>query len=506
MYIFALNLKNEKMKKTAIVLFLCLQSIFAQEITLNWAEKIPTKGYLTLLGGKKGLFYTTHINTKDQLIGRTYDKELKLKNEKIIDFKLANKEFQYLGAYFLKNGILHFIYENLRKQEKDYIYTGVTDFNLNTPDKLNVIDEAIESDKSVNMGTRSISPDSTKVLIYHENIPQKKEPSILVYKVYNSEIEDVINEGAVSLPIKSKNYFTEDVKVDNLGNVYVLAKITKERSEREKNHSEYFYKMVVFGKNKTVKEFDFDYQDNDISYIDMIAHKNNTFFCTGFLTNIKGGKKKLLSDEMFFASFDCNTLKLGESKMLKVDGLYPEEVKKSEDFVPYKIRKIYPKKDGGFSIVAEQYKLVTHTNCSQYGCNTTYDYYYCDIACIQTDSKMAIKSVTRVPKYQRNAGNPSITSTFKNDVTYVIYEDLTSNLGAESDKKTKKSSKSVFSSDSKNSLLILKINPNGEFKKEEIFGYKQSKIRPKMIYSIEINPGEILLNANDQIGLLKIGN
>lgn len=493
------------MKKLFIILLLGFQCINAQEITLKWSEKIETKSDVTILGGKKGFYYTTYVNKKDELIGRTYDKNLSLKNEKIIEFNLEDKKYLYQGAFFLNTGILHFINENRRKEDKTFLYSGFTDFNLKTVDKLNVVDETDDKDKSINFGLRSISPDSTKVLIYHENVGKRKEPNILVYKVYNSAITNVINEGLVSLPIKSKNYQTEGVRVDNIGNVYVLAKIVKEKSERVKGHSEYYFKLIVFDKKKEVKEFDFDYPENDISYMDMIAGKNNTFFCTGFLTNLKGGKKKLISDEMFFAALDCNTLKLGESKMIKVDGLYPDEIKKNQDFVPYKIREIYQKKDGGFSIVAEQYKLEVHTTTSQYGTQTYYVYFYCDIACIQLDNKIAVKSVTRIPKYQKNAGNPSIISTFKNDKTYIVYEDLTSNLEAENDAKTKRSTKSIFSSDSKNSLFMLTINSNGEPKKEIIYNYKESEIKPSILKSIEINPGELILNAKNQIGLLKIG-
>nr|WP_315195858.1 hypothetical protein [uncultured Flavobacterium sp.] len=493
------------MKKLLLVLFLSMQGVYAQDITLKWAEKIPTKAYVSILGGKNGLYYTTYVNKKDELIGRTYDRNLNLKNEKNISFNMEDKKYLYEGAYILNNGILHFINETRRKEDKNFLYSGFSDFNLKTSDKLNVLDEVSDDDKIANFGLRSISPDSTKVLIYHENIGKKREPNVLVYKVYNSGITDVVNDGMVSLPIKSKNYDTEEVRVDNLGNVYVLAKIIKEKSEKEKYHSEYYYKLIVFTKDKSVKEFDFDYAENDISYIDMIAGKNNTFFCTGFLTNLKGGKKKLLSDEMFYVALDCNTLKLGESKMLKVEGLYPDEIKNREDFVPYKIRKIYQKSDGGFSIVAEQYKLIVTTHTSQYGTSTSYTYYYCDIACIQVDNKIAVTSITRVPKYQRNAGNPSVISTFKNNKTYIVYEDLTSNLQAVDDKKTKRSSKSFLSSDSKNSLFLLTVDSKGEPNKEIIYGYRESDLRPRILASREISNGEILLNADNQIGLLKIG-
>lgn len=493
------------MKKIAVLLILIFQKSYSQDITLKWAEKIPTRGSVNVLGGKNGLFYTTHTNNDNNLVGRTYDKELSLKNEKIIDFNIEQKKYGYRGAYFLENGIVHFVSESKRKEDKQYLYSILSDFNLKTSEKVNIVDEADDNDKIQGFGVRSISPDSTKILIYHEKVIQRKEPNVLIYKVYDSKITNIINKGEVSLPIKSKNYTTKELRVDNIGNVYVLAEIRKEKSERQKNQSDYYFKLIIFAKNKEVKEFDFDYQENDISYIDIIAGNNNAFFCTGFLNNLKGGRKKNLSDEMFFAVLDCNTLKLGKSKMIKVPGLYPEEVKKNEDFVPYKIRKIYQKSDGSYSIVAEQYRMDVITICGQYGCTTRYIEYYCDIACIQTDSKMEVKSISRIPKYQKNAGNASIISTFKNDNTYIIYEDLTSNLEAQSDKDTKRNSKSLKSTSSKSSLFIVTIKNDGEFKKEEVYSYKESKIKARILTSLEINPGEIMLNADDQIGLLKIG-
>ncbi len=41
-------------------------------------------------------------------------------------------------------------------------------------------------------------------------------------------------------------------------------------------------------------------------------------------------------------------------------------------------------------------------------------------------------------------------------------------------------------------------------KKEVIYSYKESKIRPRIGSSRVVNKGEIILNADDQIGVLKI--
>lgn len=494
------------MKKTLQLVFLfTLFTASAQDINLRWAEKIKTKGQVSILGGKNGLYYTTHVNNDNELVGRTYDSNMNFTNEKVINFNLDDKKYSYQGAYFLNNQILHFIKDYKRKEDISYLYSGISDSKLVTSSTLNILDEEIDDNNPRRFGERSISPDSTKIVIYHENRGKKKDPDILVYKVYNSSLTEVVNEGAASLPIKSKNFITENIEVDNIGNVYILAKVYKEKKEVAKDNSKYYYKLIVFAKDKSIKEFDFEYPDNDISYIDILPGKNDTFFCAGFLTNLKGRKEKMISDEMFFASLDCKTLTLSDSKMLKVPGLYPDEIKKVQDYVPYKIRNIFERKDGGYTVVAEQYKLIVSTHTSANGMTTTsYRYFYCDIACIQTDEALEVTSVTRMPKYQLNASNPSIISTVKNDKTYIIYEDLTKNIEATDDKKTKRSTKSIFSSDSKNALFLLTIEKNGEMRKEIIYDYKESKIQPFILGSRVIEDGLILLNANDQLGILEI--
>lgn len=445
------------MKYLKLLLLLATSTISAQSIELKWAEKIKTKESVSIIGAKDGKYYTRHRNNDKNLVCRSYDNNMVLKDEKIVSFNLDEKKYMYLGAYFLKDKIVHFIEENVRKEDKNYLYAGITDLNLKTSEQTLVLDEADED--AIIFGNRSISPDSTKVLVYHEIRGKKKEPNTLSFKVYNASFTEVLLEKSAQLPIKSRNFQTEEIKVDNLGNVYVLAKIDKEKEEKEKDQSKYYYKLIVFGKEDTPKEFDFDYPNKDIESIDVIPGENNTFICTGFLKTLnKGlfgsGKKTLISDELFSAIIDCKTRTLQTSTKYELDGLYPEKPKKAEDYVPYKVRNIFFKKDGGAVIVAEQYKLVIVTRSSQYGTSTQYYYYYCDIATIQINNKSEVASVSKMPKYQMNAANPSIISTYFNGTTYVVYEDLEKNADAEGDKDTKRSSASIFSSSSKNALFL----------------------------------------------------
>lgn len=495
------------MKKILFVLSLFYFQSHAQDVDLIWSEEIPTKtkSGVSILGSNGNQYYTTYTDRDDNLKGRIFDQYMKLVKESVISFNLdEDTKYSYKGAFFLNNNILHFISQYKKKNKQSYLFAGSTDFQLKTSENVKILNE-VEDQKVEKFGMYSISPDSTKILTYYELKTKKKEPSILVFKVFDSKIENVFNEGAVSLPIKSKNYSTEEIRVDNLGNVYVMASVTKEKKEQKKNESKYYYKLVVFAKDKTVKEFDFDFPESNISYADIIAGKDNTFFCTGFLTVLSNGKKGMVSDKMFFTKIDCKTLELSKTNLLQVPGLYPDKIKKVQDFVPYKIREIYQKKDGGFAIVAEQYKLIISTYTSANGMtHTTYRYYYCDIACVQVDNKYDVTSVTRIPKYQLNAENPSIISTFINDDVYIVYEDVAKNIDANTDKKIKRSSTTLFSNSSNNSLFLLRISKTGEMEKNIIYDYKDTKIKPYIKGSREVRPGQILLNAFDQIGLLTI--
>lgn len=491
-----------------LLLLLVTSSICAQNVELKWAEKIKTRGSVSVLGGKGGKYFTYHSGKNDELICRSYDKDMKMINEKEVVFNIDAKKYGYDGAYFVKDKIIHFIQENKRKEDKNFLYAATTDFNLKTSDKLFVLDEADED--AINFGRTSISPDSTKIVVFNELIGKKKEPSKLHFKVYDTDLTTKVLDKEAQLPIKAKNFVTVSTSVDNFGNVYILARVDKEKEEQVKDQSKYYYKLIAFNKEDKPKEFDFDYPNKDIESIAVIPGENNTLVCTGFLKILNSGffgkgKKTLISDELFTAIIDCKTLTLKSSKNLELEGLYPEKPKKSEDYVPYEVREIFQRKDGGSVIVAEQYKLVISTSYSPQGGSRTYYYYYfCDIAVINVNSKSVVESVSKMPKYQMNAANPSIKATYYDGKTYIVYEDLEKNLEAENDKETKRSTKSMFSSSSKNALFLLTVAPSGEMKKDIIYSYKDSKIRPQMRASRVISKNEMILNADDQIGLLKI--
>ena len=496
------------MKYLKILLLLCAANATSQHIDLTWAEKIKTKKQIFVLGGQQGNYYTGHIDADDHLVCRKYNDKMAMVKEQSIPFELDDKRYIYQRTLFIKNKMIHLIRENRRKEDKSFLFAAFTDLDLKNSDKTIILDEVSDKELTGTFGSNTVSPDSTKVLIYHEVRVKKKEASKLSLKVYNGTFSDVLLDKVVEIPIRDKNFSTESLSVDNLGNVYVLAQIIRENKEREKGQSKSYYKLIVFEKTSGApKEFDFDFENQTITSMDIIPSKDNTLICTGFVSDIESGfltkRVSAVSDEMFSTILDCNSLSITSKFRTKVEGLYPDKLKKTQDFVPYKVRDIFPKKDGGYVVVAEQYKLVIITTTSPNGgTHTTYRYYYCDIACLHVDSKGDLESITKIPKFQLNASNPSIISTYVDGKTYIVYEDLTKNENAFTDKEEKKSSKTMFSSDSKNSLFLLTIAADGKPTKEIIYDYKESKIRPRILSSLLVDPNTIILRADDQIGKL----
>ena len=497
------------MKYLQILLLICTVNVTSQNIELTWAEKIKTKKQIFVLGGQPGSYFTGHIDKDDHLVCRKYNDKMEMVKEQAVPFELDDKRYVYQGTLFIKQKMIHLIRENRRKEDKSYLLAAFTDLDLKNSDKTIILDEVSDKELTGTFGSNTISPDSTKVLVYHEIKVKKKETSRLSLKVYDASFTDLMLDKVVEIPIRDKNFVTTSLSVDNFGNVYVLAQITRENKEREKGQSKTYYKMIVFDKSTgKPKEFDFDFENQTITSIDIIPSKNNTLICTGFVSDIESSflskKVSRVSDEMFSTIIDCNTISIASKFITKVDGLYPEKMKKSQDFVPYKVRDIFPKKEGGYVVVAEQYKLIIITSTSPNGgTHTTYKYYYCDIACLHVDTKGNLESMTKIPKYQLNASNPSIISTYVNGTTYIVYEDLTKNLDAFTDNEEKRSTKSMFTSDSKNSLFLLTIAADGKPKKEIIYDYKDSKIRPNTLSSKLIDDNTIILRADDQIGKLQ---
>ena len=191
------------MKSIKLIVLLSSFSLFSQNVELRWADKINTRGEVSILGGLDGNYYTSHRNSDNQLICRVYDKMLTLKDEKTVSFNLDEKKYYYMNAFFLKKNIVHFILDRQKKEDKYYLYAASTDLNLNTSEQTKIIDEASDDD-FINESVH-ISPDSSKIVVYNEHKGKRKEPNTLVIlQKINKALEEAEEKKFITMVNKYK--------------------------------------------------------------------------------------------------------------------------------------------------------------------------------------------------------------------------------------------------------------------------------------------------------------
>jgi hypothetical protein len=475
--------------------FASITAAFAQNIDLRWAEKIPTRKNFVILGGNQLNYYTTHLDKDNRLIGRVYDASLNLKIEKPIDFNLSSKKYSYLGAVLIQDKITHFIKDVDRKENVAAIYAAHSDGNLNPSEQINIIDEVDKNSKTDYMGARRISPDSSKIVMFHaDNLPRGERE--ISYKVYSSNFSTLLHKGSIVLPPRKLSFMIQNVAIDNSGNVFVLGRLEKTKDERSKGDSRYYYALYAVTPDKKTKEFEFDYPEKNIVSMDVIVGKNNELYCAGFLATTKKNSKYFLTDHMFFAKMNTTSFEITSSKMSSLSKLYPERVGRADN-LSYLVKDIFEKEDGGFLVIGEQYQEVVVR--SKYGTSVTR--YYADIAAITTDKEGILTRVSKIPKMQVSVRNPSIIATFKDDNCYILYEDHKKNANVREDKKIKPI-KGLSSS--AHSVFLLTVKPDGTVQKKEVYNFKEVNIKPDWANSTNIGNGTILLYANDQFGVFKV--
>ncbi|MFB9056938.1 hypothetical protein ACFFU9_09305 [Mariniflexile ostreae] len=489
------------------LMLICIcSSAFSQNVSLNWSDKIKTNGHEAIAGAYNETYYTRNITKDKNLVFKIFDGQAHFKKEANANFGLGKMEYKYLGNHFLEKKIIHFLAETQRKKNKIYIYAAQTDVNFESVEETLVLNEL--NYKNLSRDGISFTPDSSKVVVWAELYGKNKNHANTIrYKVFDAQLHNILEDKTVVLTKASKNMHVKSCLLDNYLNLYVISEITKPKKEQKKTEANTYGNVTVFANNGEVKEIAYAFKSKTVNAFFSLT-KDNNFLSTGFLSPIikgflKSKKGELVSDELFMMKYDCKTLLETENKVISVNDLYPENVIKESEYVPYKVQNVFELKDGTISIVAEQYKSVYHSGHRGAG---YFVYFHCDIAVIHLDKNLEVKSLVKMPKYQKDARNPSLMSTSFKDKIYIIYEDKTKNEHINSDKEIKKSTAGFLTRDSDKSLFLITVNNKGEMKKNILFSYDQSNIRPDFSKSAVIKDGEIMLNATDYLGILRINS
>ncbi|MBK0404222.1 hypothetical protein I5M27_14595 [Adhaeribacter sp. BT258] len=324
----------------------------------------------------------------------------------------------------------------------------------------------------------SLSNDSSKILVYQDMPYDRKENEKFQFKVLDKELNILVNK-AVTLPQLDKETQLSDYRVDNDGNVYVLASTLKKREERKSKEQKYLCQVYgYFRDSDQVKSYTIQIPSKFVTDITFDLDNQKNLIVAGFYAD----DKKLKASGTFFMKVDFATKKIltqGVKDFSKefLEMFMSKTRAKNENagVANMDLDKLIVREDGGALLVGEQAYEYVVQNKTQY----TYHYVRNDIVFININPDGSIEWMKRVPKKQHTVNDGGIYSSYSvsvmKDKIYLIYNDHVKNIGRTDPKKLK-----FMKKPAKAVTMLAVMDASGEVQKKALFPAKDHKtiVRP----------------------------
>ena len=438
-----------------------------------------------------------------------YDTEMRLLKSVPILLEINGRKntLEYIVQF--GDELLLFTSYNDHKISKKYLYVQKINKSTLRPerDALEIAEVNYSGKKRYYNGycDYKLSSDSSKLMVYYE-IPYDREAKERIGVQVFDKGFNLSWSKEIELPYEARLFSVEDYGVDSEGNVHVLGIIYDEKPvSKRKGKPNYKYQIISYY-NKGVEniEYPVEIQGKFLTDMQMAFDKNN-IICGGFYSemgsfSIKGSyfirinkeTKEVVSEDSneFGMDFITQNMTPKEEKKTKKK----VDKGKNVELYEYDLDRILVRKDGGATLIGEQYyvRVVTRTS---YGANgtmtttTTYYYYYNDIIVIRMAPDGSIEWTEKIPKRQVTTNDGGFYSSYamavRGDKLYFVFNDNPKNLFYNGTAKL-----SYFRGGYKESLVVLvEVDEDGRQSKEALFSSKEAEIitRPKVCEQISAN-------------------
>ena len=466
-----------------IVIFASLQGQ-AQKLEWKWSEKLAISGTMKFIGTEAGkLFFTLEVSKKEKHI-LCFSNEMQL----LIDQPMVTKQewstAEYLQTLATKHHLVHFhLLRNKKANQTDLLLTRVA------LDGVTIISDTLLSGMNrshLGIVFSSYSPDRSKLLVYSFQYLPKKGRFDYQYFVFATTDAALIYSGQSSYLSTGGS-----LAVDNNGILCFDAEWPYREDGKKFGRAKVGHRAHLSLGDSIRREYPLVFDDKYLPGIDFVSGNGKELFLAGFRYSDDSKTSRMPENELILYQINPGTVEITDSAFVSLEGLYPDRRLKVDERVPYTIRKMYKRSGGGWAILMEQYQLTI----GQYGSSAKFN----DVAVVYLKSDFSVESVSRIPKKQTSADNPSISSTYINDELYIIYNDHQQNLDATEEKIQLPAAK-----DSKNALFLAVVNAAGEVKKSIIADYDQDKPVPRILDIVVNNDGSFVLPAKDRAGVLMV--
>ena len=486
----------------------------------------PKNSYIeSIIGGNDNLVYLLKVRSR----GRSLQPRFSLESysKKTLAF-VSSREFSlpaqseqtgiaeriFLGAgkfrtpriekiYLLKKKFIVFSTFYSRKKEKYYAYIQEMS-EEGVPGTGFIVADSIQSLNKRNKGLFDfeLSDDKSKILIYHSEPFDKSANEKFFYKVLDETLQTLWTKNLV-MPYSDRQFHVKSYKVDNEGNVFMLANIEKNREEQLKNNPTFIYSIFgYFFKEDKLREYKMDLGEKYISDATFNLTTAGDLVCAGFYSK----NSETSQAGVFYLKIDKNTREVSERNLREFDKdfllefMSERKLNKGRELYNFDIGHLLMRDDGSAVMVAEQYymDIVSYYNPASHSYNYTYHYYYNDIIVVAFDRQGKVSLLKKISKYQHsvNDGGPyaSYVLIDGGKMLHFIYNDNPENMHRP-ESEIEHGHISSMTSPGRSEVVLVSMDMQGQTQRTRLLDNHSRKnaswFLPKMYK--QISPNDVIL-------------
>jgi hypothetical protein len=498
-------MKIKNLLTLSAVVFFTAFNLFSQKnkvnVTLGPELKKPSKTYIeTMLGNIEDNFYVIRsknaslFSKKIELSLEVYNSKMDLKKTYPITFK---EEKLKLHSFELLKGTIYCFYTKYEESGHNVFYVSEisTTGKIGKPKK--VVSVKVEGKKDLNSFKLRISPDTTKIMI--ASIPDYQKKADQFVDMYSTDLDfEEVEKITIEFSYKSKDFNFHSFKVDNVGNMHILAQVRK--AQKAKKESAYEYKIFTyFAETEEFYDYNVDLDKNYMSEVVLRIDKDNNIVCSGFYSDNNSFSTK----GIFYLKLNTQTKEIEVQKTNDFDKKFlsffmsEKKANKGKPLYNMVIRDLLIKEDGGLYFIAENYYIREVTRTDQNGrTTTTYYYHYNDVIVADISKEGKVNWWTVVPKYQvsANDGGPysSIAWGVSENNLHIVFNENKKNAEILQPNKVKsvRFKKSV--------TVLVTFDSKGKAKKTALFPAKDGKTLTMPKVHVNSSSNELIMLA--QVG------
>jgi len=493
----------------------------SKKISLGNIVGYDESGTYILKTKRKGLYGVNSdliLEHFDQKMAKTQTIALNLNVDgmkKSYEYTIHSSDKLFLYSSYLDN-----------KAKKNTFYYQQLDKKTLQPEKqLNKIGQIdFRGSAKYNSGYFSLirSKDENRILVFY-GLPIGKGSKEQFGFIMHDKDMNKLWEKKVTLPYTQELFDIERYRIDELGNVYILGLIYKDKRKlRRKGEPNYQYTVISFkDEGNTIDDYPIELPGKFITDMQMAVADNGDIICGGFYSNegtfsIKGSyylsidasTKEVKSTSFHEFGIDFITQNFRAHKAAKAKKKAKKG--KSVEMYQYDLDDIILKDDGGAILIGEQYyvRVSTRTSTDANGnttTTTTYYYHYNDIIVININAQGEIEWTEKIPKRQVTTNDGGYFSSYalavRNDKLHFIFNDHPANLFYKSGGKLSNFNKS------KGSVAVLvTLTEEGRYSKELLFTSREAEvlIRPKACEQTNDNEMILIGQRKKMVRLAKV--